>query len=81
MPSKTHESAQRKVWKAELKTLASQARKIRRDFAAARRPLLIAATKANAALAAFDKRKALQQPRALSAIDRRRGILVGKLGL
>lgn len=81
MPSKTHLSAQRKVWKAELKTLEVQARRINRDFDAARRPLEAAARKAAAALARFEKRATRQQPRALAAIQRRRGILIGKLGL
>jgi hypothetical protein len=77
----SHDAAQHKVWKADLKTLDAAQRKVLRDFTAARRPLAKAVQTATARLAAYDKRAAKQQPRALSNIQRRRGILHGKLGI
>lgn len=79
--SKSHEAAQRKVWKAELKAIDANRRKVLRDFDSARRPLAKAARDAASKLAAFDKRASRQKPRVLTNIERRRGILVGKLGL
>ncbi len=83
MPAKStsHEAAMRKVWKAEIKTLDSSRHKVTRDFNAARGKLVKAAQAAAKKLTAFDKRAAKQQPRALANIDRRVGILNGKLGL
>lgn len=83
MPAKstTHESAMRKVWLSELKVIDAQQRKVERDFGAARKPLAKAAAEAAKKLAAFDARANRQLPRALKAIERRRGFLKGKLGL
>lgn len=83
MPAKSssHEAAMQKVWKAEIKSLDSNRRKVTRDFNAARGKLVKASQAAAKKLSAFDKRAAKQQPRALSNIDRRVAILNGKLGL
>lgn len=79
--STSHDAAQHKQWQAELKTLNAAQRKVTRDFAAARKPMAKAVLDAERKLSAFDKRAAKQQPRALSNIHRRRGILHGKLGI
>ena len=83
MPAKStsHEAAQRKVWQTELKLLDKNQRAVERDFKQARAPLAKAASIAAKKLAAFDARTARQLPRTVKAIERRRGILKGKLGL
>lgn len=79
--STSHEAAQRKVWKTELKLLQKNHRAIERDFKVARAPLAKEAASAIKKLQAFDARMERQLPRALKAIERRSGILRGKLGL
>lgn len=83
MPAKStsHEAAQRKVWQTELKLLDKNHRAVVRDFKEARKPLAVAAAAAAKKLAAFDARSNRQLPRTLKAIERRRGILTGKLGI
>jgi hypothetical protein len=79
--STSHEAAQRKVWQSELKLLDKNQRAVERDFNRARAPLAKAAKAAAKKLAAFDARASRQLPRTVKAIERRRGILKGKLGL
>jgi hypothetical protein len=79
--STSHEAAQRKVWQSELHLLAKNEKAVVRDFKQARAPLEKAAKLAAKKLAAFEARSNRQLPRTLKAIERRRGILNGKLGL
>ncbi len=84
MPAKTSltpEEAQKRVWKSDLKNLEKQRRKVGRDFTAARKPLAKAFQQARRKLDAFDAREAKLRPRALSNIDRRIGILKGRIGV
>lgn len=79
--SPTHDAAQKRVWKADLKTLESMRRKVGRDFAAARKPLEKAFLAARRKLVAFEKREEKLRPRAVAKIDRRIGIVKGRLGI
>ena len=80
-PSASPEAAQVRVWKAELKDLAKQRRKVIRDFTTAWSQLNKAAKAANRALAVFEAREKKTKPRALASIDRRVGILHGRIGI
>lgn len=78
--SKSPEAAQRKVWKSELKTLASNQRKILADAARAEKQ----ATKEFAAAcrkykASIDRIKR-EVPKATKEIYRRMAILEGRIG-
>lgn len=83
MPAKplSPEAAQKRVWAAELKTITQNRRKVVRDIAKARK------ASAKDLLAAQRKDTALRQrllkwePLQLKSIDRRIGILNGRLGL
>lgn len=82
MPTKpTHESAQHRVWKKDLKALEAMRRNAEREFAAARKPLEAAYLAALKKLTAFDKRAPGIHSRALTNIDRRIAIVKGRLGL
>ena len=79
--SKSPEAAQKKVWKAELKTLSRNRGKILSDAAKAERT----ATKEFAAAgrkykAAIDRIKR-EVPKATKSIDRRIAILEGRIGV
>ena len=77
----THDAAQKRVWKSDLKTLESMRLKVDRDFDAARKPLYKAFLAARRKLDAFDTREEKQRPRAIAKIDRRIGITKGRLGI
>ena len=77
----SHDAAQKKVWKADLKQLESMRRKVGRDFDAARKPLYKAFLSARRKLDAYDKREEKVRPRAVAKIDRRIGIVKGRLGI
>lgn len=84
MPAKkslSPEEAQKRVWKSDLKTLEKQRRKVARDFTAARKPLKKAFLQARRKLDAFDAREEKLRPRAVANIDRRIGILKGRIGI
>lgn len=77
----THDAAQKRVWKSDLKHLETMRRKVGRDFDAARKPLYKAFLAARRKLDAFDKREEKLRPRAVAKIDRRIGIVKGRLGI
>lgn len=86
--SKSPEAAQKKVWKAELKTHERSRIQIGRDYAAARKPFVKAVEKARnefikagEALEKFDQRVAKQMPREVQAVERRIDIIKGRLGI
>jgi hypothetical protein len=93
--SKSPEAAQRKVWKAELKTLESNRRKVLRDFTAAHfaetkkvqeqvRIVQRAQKELDAAIAKRTRLMAKNEKSeksALRTIDRRIAILRGRIGL
>jgi hypothetical protein len=86
--SKSPEAAQRKVWKAELKSLEANRRKVAKDFVSARKEAqaaVIMARKslnaANASAARLHARHLKLEPAALRNIDRRIAILNGRLGV
>lgn len=82
MPAKTTspDAAQKKVWKAEIRSLEQNRKKIRRDFREEQKRLFKACDAADRALRAFDKRVEKQLPKAEADIDRRVGILKGRIG-
>jgi hypothetical protein len=77
----SHDAAQKRVWKADLKSLEASRRKVGRDFDAARKPLYKAFLAARRKLDAFDTREEKLRPRAVAKIDRRIGILKGRIGI
>lgn len=77
----SHDAAQKRVWKQDLKQLESMRRKVGKDFDAARKPLERAFLTARRKLAAFDKREEKLRPRALAKINRRVSIVKGRLGI
>lgn len=77
----SHDAAQKRVWKQDLKQLESMRRKVGRDFDAARKPLYKAFLAARRKLDALDKREEKLRPRAIAKIDRRIGIVKGRLGI
>ena len=79
--SSSPEAAQKRVWKAEMKTLGRNYRKILSDALKAQK---IAAQEVRAAqrkYAAVMKRIDTQVPRATAAIERRVAILEGRIGV
>lgn len=77
----SYSAAQAKVWKAERSTLLKNAKKVMADFETERRRLFKAVQIAQKAL---DKHRIKARPkmdRACHQINRRIGILNGKLGL
>jgi fructose-1,6-bisphosphatase/inositol monophosphatase family enzyme len=83
MPAKTTspEAAQRKLWKAEIRTHEQAARKIKSDFRAEQKRLHKQYITAKTALEKFDRRAEKQMPKQLSSIDSRIAILKGRLGI
>lgn len=90
MPAKktSPEAAQRKVWKAEIKQLEANRRKVAKDFLNERKKAqaaVLAARKAlnaaNAASARMHARHLKAEPRAVKAIESRIAVLKGRLGL
>ena len=77
----TPDAAQRKAWKAELRSLETQRRKIRADFRNEQKRLIKEAEKAHKAVQKFMARVEKQLPAREAEIDRRAGILRGRLGL
>lgn len=73
------EAEQKKLWKLEIKQLESNRRKVHRDHETARAKLEKAIVEARKQLGAFDKRANKSVPRALADIDRRLGILNGRI--
>lgn len=83
MPAKTTspEAAQKKVWKAEIRDHEKARRKIRADFRNEQKRLIAASEKAHKAVLRFMARAEKQLPKAEAEIDRRVGILKGRIGL
>lgn len=86
--SKSPEAAQKKAWKLELKSLESARRKVVRDITAEQRRSLKTVQDANyAAIRARRKheknceRLEAVEERNLTSIDRRIGILKGRVGI
>jgi hypothetical protein len=82
------EAAQRKVWKAEIKQLEANRRKVAKDFSDERKKAqaaVIMARKslnaANASAARLHARHLKLEPRAVKAIASRIAVLKGRLGL
>ncbi len=83
MPAKPKSiaTAERKQIRAEIKTLEANRRKVEKDFDHEASRLLVALTKAKDAQRKFLARSAKQIPRVTASIDRRIGLLKGRLGL
>jgi hypothetical protein len=83
MPAKTTspEAAQRKIWKAEIKTHQKAASKVKADFRNEQKRLIATCEAANKALDKFMARAEKQMPKQLSSIDSRIAILKGRLGV
>jgi hypothetical protein len=79
--SKSPEAAQRKVWKAELKTTEANRRKVARDFDIERDRLWQVFIAARKKLDAYDAKTEKAKPRALAKFDSRIAVLRGRLGL
>jgi hypothetical protein len=79
--SKSPEAAQRKVWKAELKTTEANRRKIAKDFDRERDRLWKEFMAARKKLDAYDAKAEKTKPRALAKFDSRIAVLRGRLGL
>lgn len=78
--SKSPEAAQQKLWKAELKTLAANRRKVAKDFDQQLKAAIKLVDDAMAKLTRLEARVAKAKPAALRNIDRRIAILNGRLG-
>lgn len=86
--SKSPEAAQRKVWKAEIKTLEANRRKVEKDYRVEIKKSLTAIrltkkahTDSQEALSRLVARQEKMQPRVYGPIDRRIALLKGRLGL
>lgn len=84
--SKTHDAAQKKLWKADIKTLKSAASKITRDFDLETRRRIAAVDKAEralrkeqSALNRFLASRDKKLPASLKSIETRIAILSGRL--
>lgn len=78
---KSHDAAQRKLWKAELKQLHAAGRKVAQDYAAELKRLEGEVSKAKRKLDQFRARAEKQTGRAFDKIDARAAVLRGRLGL
>lgn len=83
MPAKSSspEAAQNKLRKIEIRTLEQQRRKVRSDFRNEQKRLIAACESANKALNRFMVRCEKQLPKEEAAIDRRIGIVQGRMGI
>lgn len=86
--TKSPEAAQKKVWKAEIRDHQKAAAKVIKDFDAEERRLHSETKKAyrtyralEVKLSKFRRGREIKQPRSLAAIERRIGILKGRLGI
>lgn len=77
----SYDAAQAKVWRAERMDLLKAAKKVMADFHAENRRLIKAMRDAEKAHTKFHRQARPKMDRACAAIDRRIGILNGKLGL
>ena len=78
--SSSPEAAQKSVWKAEMKTLRRNYRKILSDALKAQKIAAQEARSAQRKYAAIMKRIDTQVPRATATIERRIAILEGRIG-
>lgn len=83
MPSKSTspEAAQKKLWKAEIRSHQTAARKVKADFRNEQKRLMANVFVADNALNKFMDRAEKQLPKQLSAIESRIAILNGRLGI
>jgi hypothetical protein len=83
MPAKSTspEAAQKRVWKAEIKDLNKAATQIRAEFRAEQKQLIAASEKAHKAVLKFQVRAEKKMPKLLADIERRIGILKGRIGI
>lgn len=83
MPAKSlsPEAAQQRVWKAEVKDLQKRRRKVDRDFKRELTRLRKAELAALRARVKYELRVDRLRPRAINDIDRRIGILNGRIGI
>lgn len=83
MPAKSSspEAAQNKLRKVEIRQLEQQRRKVRADFRNEQKRLISDCTKADKALTKFMVRVEKQLPKEEAYIDRRIGIIKGRLGI
>ncbi len=81
MPAKTTspEAEQKKLWKAEARNLEKTRSKIRRDFRVEQKRLIKASEAAHQAVTKFMARAEKQLPKLEADIDRRLGILNGRI--
>lgn len=79
--SKSHEAAQRKEWRAELKQFEAARRKVDRDFDKEADRLHKAAIAAKRKEDAYCDKMKKARPRAMAKIDSRIAVLRGRLGL
>lgn len=79
--STSPEAAQKKLWKAEIKDLGRTRRRIVRDSDSEQNRLRRESAAANKALSTYIARRSKNEPRAVGDIDRRIGILKGRLGI
>ncbi len=79
--STSPEAAQKKVWKAEIRVHEKARRKIRADFRNEQKRLIADCKRADKALDRFMLRVEKQLPKEEAAIDRRIGILKGRIGI
>ncbi len=81
MPSKSTspEAAQKKLWKIEASDLRKVRRKISKDFDAEQNRLRQESATANKKLTQFIVKRAKSEPKALADVDRRLGILNGRI--
>jgi hypothetical protein len=84
--SKTHDAAQKKLWKQEIKTLEASLRKVGKDFEAERKQRLAAIDKAEKTLSAeqakyarFVARREKVLPKSTKSIETRIAIIRGRL--
>lgn len=84
--SKTHDAAQKKIWKQEAKSLEASLRKVSKDFQAEQKQRVAAVAKAEKALAAeqakytrFIARREKVLPKSIKAIETRLAIVRGRI--
>lgn len=77
--SSSPEAAQKKLWKLEARDLEATRRRVLKDFDREQRRLRSEAEVANKKLTKFIAHRSKTEPKALAEIDRRLGILNGRI--
>ena len=77
--SSSPEAEQKKLWRLEIRDHEKARRKVSQDFNAEHARLRKEAETANKKLSQFIAKRAKQEPKALADIDRRLGILNGRI--